>query len=501
MASTGSSQGTSQGTTYQLPLPSGENDSQGSSGRIADSLPENILIQNLLWFCRLRWLVVVIFVVIGTTDFFPQLLTRLGLQRPAVWPWVTGGILALYNLGFLWHARLLARRKTAHGAQTNLLCQIVLDLLVLTAVVHFVGSIETYISFAYLFHIVLACIFFSRVVSLLIATMASVLYAVCVLMEQWEIIPASGIYADPVLRDHMSRTPGLLFVSIASALGIWAVVRYLASHLARMVRQRDRELARTNQRLLAAQVERARHMLQTTHELKAPFAAIDANTQLLLNGHCGHLPDEAVEVLQRINTRSRRLAHEIQEMLQLANLHSRSDQVLPRVPLDLAQLLRWCMSQIQPLARERGVALDEDLQAVRVLAAEDHLKMFFMNLLSNAVIYSHRGGHVRVRSYTSVEGEPVVSIEDQGIGIAADKLPHIFDEYYRTNEAARHNKESSGLGLAIVRQVAQTHGIRVKVESRPQVGTKFEAHFSSAESISDSGELTKETQHGLSVDY
>ena len=479
MASTNSSQG----TTYQLPLPSSEDDLQGSSGRIADSLPESLLIQNLLWFCRLRWLVVVTFVVVGTTDFSPQLLARLGLQRPAVWPWVTAGILALYNLGFLWHARVLARQKTAHGAQTNLLCQIVLDLLVLTAVVHFVGSIETYIAFVYLFHIVLACIFFSRPISLLIATMAGVFYAVCVLMEQWEIIPASGIYADPTLREHMSRTSGLLYVSIASALAIWIVVWYLASRLSAMVRKRDSELAEANQRLLAVQEERARHMLHTTHELKAPFAAIDANAQLLLGGHCGRLPDEAVEVLQRIYARSRRLASEIQEMLQLANLHSRSHQLLQRTVLDLVQVLRWCMSQVQPVARERGVVLDENLQAARTLAVEDHVKMFFINLLSNAVIYSHQGGHVRVAVYTPAQGGPVVSIEDEGIGIPAEKLPRIFDEYYRTNEAVRHNKESSGLGLAIVRQVAEAHGIRLKVKSQPGIGTTFEAQFSPTGSI------------------
>ena len=66
----------------------------------------------------------------------------------------------------------------------------------------------------------------------------------------------------------------------------------------------------------------------------------------------------------------------------------------------------------------------------------------------------------------------MVSIADDGIGIAPEKLPRILDEHYRTKEAALHNKESSGLGLAIVRHVVALHGIRLRVESRPGVGTR-----------------------------
>ena len=114
------------------------------------------------------------------------------------------------------------------------------------------------------------------------------------------------------------------------AIGIWLVVWYLASHLSSMVRRRDLELTETNARLVAAQEERARHMLATTHQLKAPFAAIYSNAQLLLQGYCGDVPDEALQVIQRITSRSRRLTTEIQEMLQLANLSSTSQQSLPQ---------------------------------------------------------------------------------------------------------------------------------------------------------------------------
>jgi signal transduction histidine kinase len=70
-----------------------------------------------------------------------------------------------------------------------------------------------------------------------------------------------------------------------------------------------------------------------------------------------------------------------------------------------------------------------------------------------------------------------VAVRDNGIGIMPDKLPRIFDDYYRTAEAARHNHSSTGLGLAIVRQTAMAGGIGVHVESAPGRGTVFSLSF------------------------
>ncbi len=107
----------------------------------------------------------------------------------------------------------------------------------------------------------------------------------------------------------------------------------------------------------------------------------------------------------------------------------------------------------------------------------DHLNMMLSNLLSNAVNYSSEGGRVEVECRPAKGGAAVVSVRDHGIGIKPEKLPHVFEEFYRTDEAVRHNRESTGLGLAIVQQVANSHGIRVRVESAPGVGTTFRLEF------------------------
>jgi signal transduction histidine kinase len=145
--------------------------------------------------------------------------------------------------------------------------------------------------------------------------------------------------------------------------------------------------------------------------------------------------------------------------------------------MNSTDLLLWCKSQVDPIAREHGVTFKLNVRPVPLVGTEDHFKMLFVNLLANAVIYSHRNGQVCISCSKGPNSEPVVTISDNGIGIQPDKLPHIFEEHYRTNEAVQHNKESSGLGLAIVKNVAEMYGIRIRVESCFGSGTKFELKF------------------------
>jgi two-component system phosphate regulon sensor histidine kinase PhoR len=467
--------------TYELPLPAAEpRTSVSTSKETAAALQNALFIGNVLWFVRLRWLAIAALALLGATGLVGHaLFPPLGLRPPAGWPFATAAILLVANFAFLGHARLIVRNPLRRGAAWNLWTQIAVDLLVLTIVVYFLGSLETPTPFMYLAHIVLACIFFSRQQSLAVVVLASSLYMVCVGVERLQLMPAPGIYLDPLLRQRMVSHGTFPWLTVVSALGIFFVVWFLASHLSELVRGQEVELAEANRRLTVAQREKTRHMLRTTHELKAPFAAIAANAQLLLRGNCGALPEEAVEVVRRIAARCRRLAVEIQEMLQLANLQSTDQQPEP-VRLDLAEVVRWSIARVGATAQERRVTVDEVLLPATVVAIEDHLKMLLTNVISNAVVYSTEGGTVRVQCSGAPPEGPIVTVGDEGIGIPAEKLPRIFEEYYRTEEAVRHNKDSTGLGLAIARHVAQSHGIRVQVESSPGRGTQVTLRFPSS---------------------
>ena len=148
---------------YDLPLldlPAAETAAE-SQAIAADN--QQLLLQNVVWFCRLRWLVIA--ALFGLTALAltagPALL-RYGIRLEPVWPSAVAAVLAVANAAYLAIAgRAASQRQYGLSAVRGLWLQIMLDLAMLTVVVHYLGSLETYSPFMYLFHIVLACIFFS----------------------------------------------------------------------------------------------------------------------------------------------------------------------------------------------------------------------------------------------------------------------------------------------------------------------------------------------------
>jgi signal transduction histidine kinase len=221
-------------------------------------------------------------------------------------------------------------------------------------------------------------------------------------------------------------------------------------------------------------------MLRTTHELKAPFAAIAANAQLLLRGNCGTLPEEAAEVVRRIAARCRRLAVEIQEMLQLANLQS-SEERPERVRLDVAEIVRWAIARVGATAQERRVIVDEGLSPAHVVAVEDHQDAVG-NIIANAVVI-HRGRTVRVRWADTPEGP--IDREDEESD-RREKLPRLRRLLpHRGGRAAQQGFNRTRAGIAARRP---GHGIRLE-SSAPGRGTRFTLRFPFAEGSRGNGEV------------
>ncbi len=476
-------------TVYELPLsddaPAQRELPHGPDGAGAEKSDEVILEGNMAWFCRLRWLAIAGLAVLALVGWVSSAaLVTTGLRLDPVGLSAAAGILLLLNLAWLLLARMGSHSaRRAAVARRTLWLQILLDLAVLTAVVHFLGSVHTFAPFMYLFHIVLACIFLPYARSLAVALAGMGMYLACLIMESTGAIGTGSVPAGIAVGSAMPHGGAIpmtvLAVQFFSVGFVSLTVWYLASRLSNDLRRRDEELLAINGRLQAATEERASHMLQTTHQLKAPFAAIHANAQILLGGHCGPLPPAAVVVVEQIAARCEALSRGITAMLQLSNLRSQAQNPPSPVPLDLSDTVRSCLAAMKPQAEKRGILFEENLSPANVLAVQDHAVMIIDNILSNAVNYSTDGQRIWVSARAKPDGGAIIMVRDCGIGIPADKLPRIFDDYYRTIEAARHNRGSTGLGLAIVRQTAIAGGIGVRVESAPASGTVFTLDFPS----------------------
>ena len=130
----------------------------------------------------------------------------------------------------------------------------------------------------------------------------------------------------------------------------------------------------------------------------------------------------------------------------------------------------------QTIAGEQQVEIIPHLSPQMVSGNSEQLHMLVSNLLNNAVVYSHPGGKVTV-DLTAENDQVKLRISDQGIGIAAKHLDKIFDEHFSADNAVRHNKRSTGLGLSIVKSVLHHHQAKIEVTSELEQGSTFTVFF------------------------
>ena len=451
-------------------LPPGAKDQ--SSGQ--QGMGVAVLLQNARWFTQIRWVAVAVLVLFGVAaKGLPGVLEAAGVVRPALWPWLLAGVVALVNLVNIGWLRRMTARASRSQAEAHIWFQIVVDLFLLTTLVYFVGPVDTVVPFAYLFHIALACIFFGRRKSLIVTFLSAILFLSLVASEAagWlrpRTILDLGLPCLPDAFSFLTTTLPTVF--------IWFVVWYLVSTISGAVRQRDRELDAANQRLRKADEEKNLQVLRVTHDLKAPFVGIESNIQILKAAHWDALPQAVREIIAKIEARGATLRARIGDILTLGDLRTTSGEVPVAENVELYPLLSSVIQEVQGLASQRKVTVDLGAVGAAVSSEPRQLKILFLNLIANAVAYSHESGNVEV--LISGRERPVrVRVVDHGIGISDKALPHIFEDYYRAKNAAQFNPQSTGLGLAIVRQIALNLGLTVRVESVEGEGTTFEVVF------------------------
>ncbi len=462
---------------YELPLPAANDEANILFDDLTPSLSlrKSLSIEYVTWFCHLRWIFICAMLLLGIVTSIDVITEQFSLDKNLKWPFGVAVFLSFCNI---FYQQILI--KAQRLVKWNLLIQIIVDLVVLTIAVHFIGSVETHISLTYLFHIVLACIFFKPFQAMTLVLLSMGLFSSLLLLESYGVFPPSSIFVG-TFRNDLTNNPNLFAFNLLTVFVIWFIIWFLTTQITRTIRKRDRMLNEVNQSLITLQEEKNKHMLRTTHELKAPFAAIQANAQLLMQEILCPLNDDAKDIVNRIIKRCKKLTTTILEMLQLANLRSETAQKVEFKEIDLKKIINYCIKLIEPVAVERKITLNIEVESCLTIGVVDHLKMLLGNIISNSILYSHKEGSVNITCNYLPNKDCLITVEDSGIGIHADKLDRVFDEHYRTEEALQHNALSSGLGLSIVRHIALTHHVGLKVESEVGVGTKFSLVFPNVE--------------------
>jgi signal transduction histidine kinase/CheY-like chemotaxis protein len=284
-----------------------------------------------------------------------------------------------------------------------------------------------------------------------------------------------------------------LHTSIEWALAGWtearkalAEARARRAELYRTVRALEEatyRIERMNNELLVAErdsqearILKARFAATVSHELRAPLNLILGFSKLMAlspDSYGGPLPRAYRADVDAVYRNSQHLVALIDDILDLSQIEA---QRLPLVKdrVDLQEdVIKKAVSIVQPLAERKGLCLRLEITSDLpwVLADPMRLRQALLNLLTNAIRFTERGG-ITVRA-KSLDGALVVSVQDTGQGIASDDLPKLFQEFRQLQRGPTGEATGSGLGLSISKHLIELHGGQIWVDSQEKVGTTF----------------------------
>lgn len=208
-----------------------------------------------------------------------------------------------------------------------------------------------------------------------------------------------------------------------------------------------------------------------SHELKSPLGALQQHLFLLAEELADKLTDEQRQRLERMKTRVTDLMKLIQTWLRLtyADLSKIRENFRP---VALSDVIAKAVESVQPEATRKAIEIlvEGSDPSLRVLGDEGTLVQALVNLLNNAVKYSHSGSEVFVR--VSLHDNRIsIAVTDHGVGIPAEELPHVFEDFYRASTGK--GEQGTGLGLPLCRRIVEAHGGTITVTSQPGQGSTF----------------------------
>jgi heavy metal sensor kinase len=228
-------------------------------------------------------------------------------------------------------------------------------------------------------------------------------------------------------------------------------------------------------RLEAAFKRVSRFTADASHELRTPLAVMRTTAEVALR-HPGD-GGEHRAALGAVVGEIERTTQLVDNLLLIAKADAGGAR-LAKAPVDVAAAAEEAHAQMSILARVKGIALEARLPGEPVLVAGDRdaLRRLFSILLDNAVKYTAEGGTAEVT--VSKNGAYAIGVvTDSGIGISSDDLPHVFDRFYRVDRARSRELGGAGLGLAIARWIADSHGGEIGVVSELDRGSRFEVRL------------------------
>lgn len=441
-----------------------------------ERLPEEAaLLMRLRVFINLRWLAILSIVI--ATILASQVFD---IGFPTLPVYITCGFIAFYNLILMRSVLGLKPDETGtliRKARTHGYAHIFLDLIALTVILHYTGGIENPFIFFYVLHIIAASIVLPYKNVYILATSAIMMISLLVGLEYAEVIPHNNL-AGFVREDRYQETSRILSVLVSLAIILYSTT-FMASAISGELRKRQRQVVQLRESLLQ---EKTRELEQSSkaiaeleeekerflrflgiaaHDLKAPLTAIQGYLWVMIGGFSGELNEKQKNMLERSTRRITELLNLISDLLDIPRIET--GQIVQEMKeCSLRQVIKNCLQDQRTLAKNKGIKLKTEIpeQLPKIYGSSPRLQQVLTNLLNNAITYTNEGTVTLV--VKDINNDIQVEVIDTGIGIPAEDLPSMFEDFYR---ASNTETKGTGLGLSITRRIVEAHGGKIWVES------------------------------------
>lgn len=235
----------------------------------------------------------------------------------------------------------------------------------------------------------------------------------------------------------------------------------------------NRELNEANEKLRELSAMKEEFLALTTHDLRSPLTVISGVINFFTSGRLGEITPEQKNMVEMMERNTQNLIELVNDLLDASKLESGTLR-LEIGTVDLRGLTEELREQMQPLASEKEIALEETIPEDLPLLAADRAKLrrILVNLLSNALKFTPKGGRVSLDA-GRVDGMVRVSVSDTGVGMTPEDVKDIFDKYTQARSRATRSEKGTGLGLYITRQLVELHGGKISVQSEVGKGSIF----------------------------
>lgn len=429
--------------------------------------PQNTrLIKRAYWLIKLRWMAIA---GVCLATFFAH--NIMGVLVEDVPLYCVAAALVLENIISLLLLKRIIRASSNNAPIKKIInFQITADLVALTILLHYSGGIENPIIIYFVFHMIIASILLSVRESYLQATLAVFLISLLAVLEYKGIIPHHCLegFVTCNMPQGIFYVLGHVFI-LATTLYL---VVYMTSSISIQLRNQEEAYRQANIQLQQKDRIKDEYVLQLTHDIKGHLAAIQSCLSVLANGIAGPLSEQQADFVSRTHDRTKKLTKFVKALLRLTEM-----RLSDKFEMDFFSLKDTVSSDIESVkikAENKNITLSSSIEPTvdKVFGNQFSIEETITNLLLNSIKYTPTNGTVQVQ--VKDNGETVlVEISDTGIGIPANEIDKVFDEFFRASNARRVERDGTGLGLSIAKQTIQRHGGHIWVESQEGKWTKI----------------------------